>query len=426
MASLLISPSTTIMQTHTDQKIRDVIKNTGRITFAEFMEIVMFYPNLGYYTSATNVTDLDYYTAATTHPSFGALLAFQLEQIWDLIGKPTQFHVLEMGSGSGALREDILAYSEKLNSSFRNSIEYISVDYRNPSISEYDKDTNFVKAESLPFEGLTGCILSNELIDAFPVHRFVVNNGDIQEIFLEMNASGEIQEILDTPSTPEIRKNLEEYISNLPSGFTGEVNLKQLSWVENINSCLEKGLILTIDYGGLANQIYSKANALGTVRCYYRHEYVQNPYIRLGSQDITSLVNFTPIIEKGESLGLRIAGFSSQRDFLINLGFNNLMYNLRIRSLPQMQSDSNRMAMLNLIKPGSMGDFRVLAQVKGISGSVVLHGFNHESPLNNNPSSKSPTIPETPLITRNNLDFMSQRYPHTSWDWDNLWPWNNG
>ena len=425
MASPLISRYTTIMQTHTDQKIRDLIKNNGRITFAEFMEIVLFYPNLGYYTSGINITDLDYYTAPTTHPSFGALLAFQLKQVWDLIGQPDQFHILEMGSGSGMLRQTILEYSEKLNASFRRSIEYISIDYRSPSILISDKDTNFVRAESIPFKGLNGCILSNELIDAFPVHRIVVNNGNIQEIFLEINGNGEIEEVLDAPSTSEIEESLEPFIADLPSKFIGEVNLKQLSWVENVTSSLNKGLILTIDYGGLANQIYSEANALGTLRCYYRHEYVQNPYIRLGSQDMTSLVNFTPIMQRGESIGLRIAGFSSQRDFLINLGFNNLMDNLRTRSLPQRQSDSNRMAMLNLIKPGSMGDFRVLAQVKGMNDSIQLHGFNNQSPLKDKAILNDLKLPETPLITRGNLDFMEKRYPHTSWDWDQLWPWNN-
>ena len=413
------------MKSQTDQDIRDLIKEHGRITFAEFMEIAMFHPKIGYYTSGTNVTDLDYYTAPTTHPSFGALLSMQLEQVWGLIGKPDKFHILEMGSGSGALRQAILDYSEKLNVSFSKSIEYISIDYRSPSISPADKDTNFVRSDRIPFKNMNGCVLSNELIDAFPVHRFIFNDGNVQEIFLEINGNGEIEEVLDTPSTPEIGESLEPSIADLPGKFIGEVNLKLLSWIENVTSSLNKGLILTIDYGGIANQIYSETNALGTLRCYYRHEYVQNPYIRLGSQDMTSLVNFTPIMKKGESLGLRIAGFSSQRDFLINLGFNNLMDNLRTRSLPQRQSDSNRMAMLNLIKPGSMGDFRVLAQVKGMNDSIQLHGFNNQSPLKDKAILNDLKLPETPLITRGNLDFMEKRYPHTSWDWDQLWPWNN-
>ena len=83
------------------------------------------------------------------------------------------------------------------------------------------------------------------------------------------------------------------------------------------------------------------------------------------------------------------------------------------------------MAMLNLIKPGSMGDFRVLAQVKGMNDSIQLHGFNNQSPLKDNAILNDLKLPETPLITRGNLDFMEKRYPHTSWDWDQLWPWNN-
>ena len=114
------------MYGYSDQHIRESIKKHGRMTFAQFMETVLFSKNDGYYRSTHNVTDLDYYTSPTTHPAFGALISLQLEQLWEVTGKPTTFYVIEIGSGSGVLSNDILSYSRELNPKFQESLEYIS------------------------------------------------------------------------------------------------------------------------------------------------------------------------------------------------------------------------------------------------------------------------------------------------------------
>jgi SAM-dependent MidA family methyltransferase len=410
------------MYDYSDQYIRESIKKHGRMTFAEFMQTVLFSKNYGYYRSTDNITDLDYYTSPTTHPAFGAMLSLQLEQLWEVIGRPTPFYVIEIGSGSGILSNDILFYSRELNPRFQESLEYISVDYRSNLYANDHINLNPIKSNAVPFKNISGCILSNELLDAFPVHRFLVDGNNIKEIYIQINENGKIEEVIDNPSNRELENSLAQLGFDLPNGLRGEVNLTQLNWIEEVNSCLETGLVLTIDYGDIESKIYSSMNSRGTLRCYYRHTLVADPYIRLGMQDMTSLVNFTSLIRAGEFLGLKTAGFTTQRQFLSNLGFNAMLNNIRRSELPQNILDSNRMAILDLIKPTGMGNFKVLAQTKGLDNHLLLNGFNDKNPMADT-SLSGYKIPKTPLLRSENPKLMEQRYPHLSWGWESMWPW---
>ena len=144
--------------------IKKLIVERGRITFAKFMEMALFSPSGGYYTSEEHRKERDYYTAPVAHPVFGALVALQLEQLWEVMGSPSPFYVLEVGAGGGVLAGDILAYSSGLPSAFSNALEYIGVDYEPSSSSRVD--AQLIRARGLPFRDVVGCILSNELLDA--------------------------------------------------------------------------------------------------------------------------------------------------------------------------------------------------------------------------------------------------------------------
>ena len=146
------------------------------------------------------------------------------------------------------------------------------------------------------------------------------------------------------------------------------MNLKALDWVKNISRHLNRGFVITIDYGHLAEELYSKQRYRGTLICYYEHTTSENPYERIGNQDITSHVNFSSIIEEGIKSGLGTTGFARQSNFLIALGILNKMN--------EVQGDfSKLLTMKNLFMPGGMGDvFKVLIQHKVIDKPEGIGG----------------------------------------------------
>ncbi|MBI2856586.1 MAG: SAM-dependent methyltransferase [Chloroflexi bacterium] len=402
-----------------EAEVRKLIQRQGKITFAQFMETALFSPRGGYYTSGTARPGRDYYTAPATHPIFGALIALQLEQLWQVMDYPSPFHVVEVGAGTGALGLDILAYTSQLSSGFGQALEYVAVDY-NPQQHGSGR-LHATRAFGLPFRDLVGCILSNELLDSFPVHRFAIEGDRIREVYVTLGETLELVETLDEPSTARIQERLSGLELDLPEGFRGEVNLALEGWAAEVSRSLKRGVVLTFDYGHLATDLYSYQRSQGTLRCYYEHTLGSNPYLWPGQQDITAHVDFTSLASWGEEHGLTTAGFTSQREFLYNLGFPWLLASLNERPLSQRERDANRMAMLELVKPGEMGDFKVLAQSRRLPSGTPLHGFSLGSPLRQDLQNRKALL-DIPLLSKDHMGLMAARYPHLTWDWEALWP----
>ncbi len=393
-------------------EIHSLIREQGRITFADFMETALYYPDGGYYTNPENRVGRDFYTAPSAHPAFGALIAVQLEQLWAAMDAPSPFYLIEVGAGTGVLARDIVAYSLELSPDFHRALEYVAVDYQ-PSERAPDSVT-WVKAGGLPLRDVEGCILSNELLDAFPVHRFAVQDGRLLEVYVTLR-DGELVETLDEPSTPEIERRLTGL--DLPEGFRGEVNLGIDGWLDEVSRVLKRGLALTVDYGHTAADLYSTLRSRGTLRCYYGHTLTDDPYRHVGSQDITAHVDFTSLIASGEERGLAALGFTTQRSFLYNLGFQQLLDSLSRMELDQRRRDANRMAILDLVKPGEMGDFKVLAQAKGLPEDLRLTGFD-----GGGDSGAAGRLPPVPLLSEGHMELMAARYPHLGMQFEHLWP----
>jgi SAM-dependent MidA family methyltransferase len=159
---------------------------------------------------------------------------------------------------------------------------------------------------------------------------------------------------------------------HLREGQRAEVNLKALDWVEKVARCLKKGFVLTIDYGYLANELYAPHRRDGTLLCYCQHRTSENPYERLGEQDITSHVNFSGLIQKGEELGLHLTGFAPQYRFLLALGILQEMESLG-REMSETDALQLRLSLKHLIEPEmGMGEvFKVLIQHKGMDRPLL-------------------------------------------------------
>ena len=403
-----------------EQVVREVIEHEGRISFARFMEIALFAPQVGYYMRGGGVGgDGDYITSPVTHPVFGALVGLQLEQMWNILEQPNPFWVVEPGAGSGSLARDILRYVQVHLPDFARCVNYLAVDVHQPSVWNDQPLPEWAIAQTLPITGVIGCILTNELFDAFPVNRFVFQNGEVLEVYVTLRG-GHLVEELDLPATTAISQRLDALGIVLPEGFQGEMNLGLDSWVSMAASSLTKGFILTIDYGARAEELYSHERTEGTLRSYYRHTLSASPYQWVGFQDLTAHVDFSRLVEYGKSLDLIPLGYTSQRQFLKNLGIDVFLKALTRRSVPSGERYASQMAMRELIRPGGMGDFKVLVQGKGVE-LPRIYGFSHSNSLLERLHRHVDTL-DVPTPTADHARLLEAKYPHLGYNFHDKWP----
>ena len=360
------------------------------------MQAGLYSPSGGFYSARANRISAHFGTSSTSHPVFGALIARQLEQMWRLLGDPPVFHVIEVGSGDGVLAQSIVDACRRMAPRFAQALYYVAADYEpgefQPPDHTFDRangtgdripssrqDTipgiQRVKTEGLrAFRNVVGCILCNELIDNFPVHRFAIQGGSVKEVFVTSEGEN-LTEVLDEPSSPRIEERLTGLGLSLAEGYRGEVNLAMDDWTGQISRVLDRGFILTIDYGQLATDLYSPQNARGTLVCFNRHVVSNDPYQHIGQQDITCQVDFTSLMRLGDRQGLTTVGYALQSRFLTNLGFFSFLDALQTQGLSAARTALSRMAMMTLVDSNEYGDFKVLAQAKGNGLGVELLGF---------------------------------------------------
>ncbi|MDE2778752.1 MAG: SAM-dependent methyltransferase [Chloroflexota bacterium] len=361
-----------------EAEIRRRIARAGPITFAEFMDVALYWPDGGYYSASAGDSPTpfgprgDYYTAPVVHPAFGALLAVQLYQFWLLLDRPTPFHVVEPGSGNGQLSRDVLAAARGLPEAFSHSLRYLCLDRHPPDTTPGPPPAAAIAASGLPLRGLRGCILSNELIDAFPVHQVRLVDGRLREVFVTLETAGgpgdaPLVETLADPSTPALAARLEELEITLAEGQTAEICLDLESWSAAAASALDQGFVLTIDYGRTADELYSaQLRPRGALVTYYRHTQTDAPLRRIGQQDITSQVDFTALVYAGRRAGLDPLGYTTQAQFLRNLDLDRLRRRVTSCPLPVEEGAANRAGLLALARPDGLGDFKVLVQGRNL------------------------------------------------------------
>ena len=358
------------------QKIIDKIKKVGPITFKTFMEMALYEPELGYYTSQKIRIGRsgDFYTSSHLHPIFGMMIGKQMEEMWEMMGRPSAFQIVEMGSGAGYLCKDILDYLK--NRELFNSLSYTIVEL-NPAMktSQQNLLTDFSDKISWgssirELNNIKGCFLSNELLDAFPVHIIEMND-EIEEIFVSTD-NEKLTEIKGTPSASEIADYLKEFFIELAKGHRTEINLEIKKWLGEINSVLTEGFILTIDYGYSSEDYYSEDRNRGTLLCYHKHQMTEDPYQNTGEQDITAHVNFSSLKKWGDELGINTIGFCPQGTFLVSFGIDEAIAEIHKNSADYPFEVAR---IKKLILPGTMGEtHKVMIQYKG-SGNPALRGF---------------------------------------------------
>ena len=397
-----------------EDEVRDRIGSRGRITFAEFMELALYHPTGGYYTSGSPVGARgDYYTSPAAHPAFGAAIAVLLHNMWEALGRPSPFHVVEMGAGDGLLARDITAFMLALSDELAQTLRYTTLDRTSPTpqIGPDAATSSKVITTGVPLRNIVGCLLSNELVDAFPIALFEVRDGIPREVYVTLR-DGEHHEVLDDPSTLELIQALAGLDRDLPEGYRGEVNVGMAAWMGEVSRALNRGFVITIDYGHAGPKPFPLSRREGTLRTHRGHIAGGNPLRHAGAQDITAHVDFSSLDRLGAESGLAGLGIVSQADLLGALGIKRWLRDLRGMALPQADRDANMMAMRDIVRPGGLGDFGILVQEKDT-------GVSSLEQLMPPPDAQQPT---PPLLDPAHTPLLEGRYPHATWQplqtWD--------
>ena len=359
-----------------EQIIREKIKQEGPITFETFMDLGLYHPEWGYYmTEDIRIGPQgDFYTSPHVHPIFGALLANQLDEIKQAMGNPANFTVLEIGAGRGYLAGGILDFVQK-HLKWSGPWKYIIVE-KNPStlqdqrqhLKAYEPVVAW-KTSLSDVDQFCGCIITNELLDAFPVH-LVQMADQFQEIYVTADAKRFVEIVADL-SSPELFEYIRKYSLPMKKGYRTEINLRIKDYLKELNTILSEGFIISIDYGYSFREYYAENRNTGTLLCYSKHKINENPYMNIGHQDITAHINFSALKDWGHELGLETVGYCPQGTFLASLGIEEIVAN-------ELEQDPNFNMELLKIKDllfDTGESHQVLIQHKGKSDVCDLRGF---------------------------------------------------
>ncbi|MCG6552482.1 MAG: SAM-dependent methyltransferase [Candidatus Magnetominusculus sp. LBB02] len=372
------------------------IRENGPMPFKDFMQEALYHPGCGYYMSKETMPfgrEGDFFTASHLHPAFGASIGRQIEQMWMIMGRPSPFYIIEFGPGRALMAGDMLRYLK--NTEFFACLSYVIIE-ANPAMAALQrqglKDFSETKiswaARADELSPVCGCILSNELLDAFPVHLVQMENGALKQVWVGSDGDNLI-EILVEPSK-EIISYVEEFDIDMlrdstakaaiQSGYRTEINLAVRDWLKDCAAILREGFILTIDYGFPAWKYYHPARTRGTLVCYHRHKTSENPYEHIGQQDITAHVNFSAVSKWGQPHGFSPVGYASQGQFLISLGIDELLSQISLDENYQFEA----IKIKRLIVPDGMGEtHKVMVQYKGTAAANIpqLRGFTIRNQL---------------------------------------------
>lgn len=356
-----------------EQIVRQQIALRGGIPFSEFMQLCLYHPEHGYYMySRSRIgSQGDFFTSSSVHRLFGGLISRQLKQMWQLLDSK-DFTIVEQGAGEGHLALDILDALRVDDPEFYQGLRYciveISPDNRQrqaTTLLSHKDRVDWCCFEDL--HAIHGCFLSNELVDAFAVSIVEKHDTSLQEVFI-VEKDGELFEELRSPVNPVIQNHFDTLGVEPLEGNRGEVCTEAAQWMSAVAQKLERGFVLTIDYGYPAVELYAPFRRQGTLMCYHQHVANDNPYQYIGCQDITAHVDFTLLQQSGERSGLNTLYFAEQYRFLIGLGFVEEIVRLQQQDQDEKKALALRMTLKNLIMPdGGMGEiFKVLIQGKGV------------------------------------------------------------
>ncbi len=364
--------------------IQDEIASDGPMTFARFMDLALYEPDHGYYATGSRGPGRtsDFMTAPESHPIFGWTVARQLEEVWERLGRPTDFTVREHGAGSGALAAGIVDGLARSGSPLRTTIRYRIAERAADRERQVRARLAAVGAADVlePDDGcpIVGAVIANEVVDALPVHRIVgARDGDVRELFVAVGPDGAFESTEGAPSTPDLAARLTAEGIHLEVGQLAEVCLETDGWVASAAAGVERGLLLLVDYGHPASALYAPDRG-SLLRAYTRHRVHDDPFRNVGRQDLTTHVDLTAVERAAAAAGLDSLGSTSQAEFLTGLGAGDLLVGLQSEPAAELGAYLEaRSALFRLLDSAATGRFAVLLFGRGLDAVPPLRGLGY-------------------------------------------------
>lgn len=365
------------MRMDLQQLISTHILQHGPIRFRDYMEMALFHPQKGYYTASMDQIgcDGDFYTSPEFSCMFGILIGMQLEEMWRTLDKPP-FAIVEYGAGTGALCHDILHYLQ-FNPELYERLSYHIIE-KSPAL-ETRQQERLQELKKVTWhqhicevKSAIGCVLTNEVLDNFPVHRVTMQD-ELMEGWV--NCNNELFEF-QLPATEALKAYFMELGEVLPRGCSTEVNLAALEWLKDIADILHKGYILTIDYGYRLPRSYNTI-ASGTLTCYHKHKAHTRLFHAVGQCDITAHVNFSALEHWGRKWGVMPVGYTDQGLFLQGIGITNA---IRHAEKASQAVDAGKLFNMYQGLMRMSRRFQVLIQQKGVN-HPYLSGLQFAEPI---------------------------------------------
>ena len=342
------------------------------LTFAEFMRAALYDEGGGYYMRSSDQFGRggDFYTASQIHNYFGEALSEDFAAADRTLRHPPVFTIVELGPGRGEFAGDALMAIQARHHNLFTRLHYICCeispalrDEQKRRLNQFGVKVSWIGHLEELAGSVTGVFFANEFFDALPCHLVRSRDGALCEMYVRRSASGRDEWIDDRLSEPKLDEYWRRVGASLEEGQRAEINLVAIEWLEKIARKLERGWLLTVDYGDLAPRLYSPDKIAGTLRCFHRHRLSDDPLVSVGEQDITANVNFTALIEYGRDFGLKTIEFTRLTDYLIGLGLLKRAAELAQTGGDDPQSLQHRLALKQLFLPqGLAGSFRVLKQ----------------------------------------------------------------
>ncbi|MEW6455441.1 MAG: SAM-dependent methyltransferase [Acidobacteriota bacterium] len=321
------------------------IKKKGKIPFDEFMEVALYHPQYGYYMIKREIGKKgDFFTSPSVSSLFSLTIAKFIERNNEKFLQDEKIQILEIGGGKGYLMNGLIEYFDENNPTLSKKIEFLFLELK-PLL--FNKRIKYIKESDLKEKSINGWIISNEFFDALPFKRILKKDGKIYEIFIG-EKNGKLFEIIDNP-TSEATEFIKNFHLDSKKFEETEINIQAYNWIKILGRALNKGYMLTIDYG---EERENKNFLRKTSRSFKRHRISDDLFDDLGNKDITSDVDFSTLIKGGEEIRLKKIFLWTQEKFLLENRILDFKINNDISKINQLKV---------LLNPEFMGEkFKVL------------------------------------------------------------------
>lgn len=353
--------------------LRRRIADAGPVGFDEFMAVALYHPHGGYYACGEPRTGKhgDFFTSVSVGPVFGRLLAAQFAEMWDALGRPDDFTLVEQGASDGQLMADILSAwtAPAPRAVLVEPLPSLRALQQQTLAPWSDRLSHVAHEDDLP--PFTGVFFANELLDAFPVKLLARNGGAWRE--WRVGLDGEKFVFVETPALDPALP--------VPPGegrFAAEVRPSLDPWMRTVAEKLRRGWLLIVDYGYPESARYHPSRAAGTLAAYRDHARQDDPLAWPGAQDLTAHVDFTDVARAAERAGLQLAGFADQHHALTALAAIAFPPMASAPLGPEAAKDMR--ALRQLLHPESMGtQFQFLALAKNACAPLAAFRFARDA-----------------------------------------------